>query len=79
MLDEEEPLNVNRTFLDPEVSGKPSLSRVALLRNILSISTNIGSVVGIVMVNKIIFAHYGYPFGIFYVIFSSFNFWKDCS
>lgn len=67
MLDEEEPLNVNRTLPDPEASGKAPLSRVALLRNTLSISTNIGSVVGIVMVNKIIFSHYAYPFGIFNV------------
>lgn len=38
-------------------------SRVEMIRNFFSISTNIAAVVGIVMVNKIIFSHYKFPFG----------------
>jgi len=38
-------------------------SRVAMLKNITSISINVTSVVGIVLVNKIIFSHYNFPFG----------------
>jgi hypothetical protein len=65
MTEEEKLLQVRRTSADElaEVQEGPKMSKVALLRNTLSISTNIGSVVGIVLVNKIIFSHYNYPFG----------------
>lgn len=39
------------------------LSRYAVLRNALAIGANVLSVVGIVLVNKVIFSAYNFPYG----------------
>jgi hypothetical protein len=41
-----------------------AISKVEALRNALSISSNIGSAVGVVVVNKIIFQRFHFPYGI---------------
>lgn len=64
MTDEEKLLHaVNRTNPSELPTSSKRITRIALLKNCLSISTNIASVVGIVLVNKLIFAGYKFPYG----------------
>ncbi len=61
--DEEQLLRVDRTNELTDVLKARKMSNVAMIKSSLSIAANVMSVVGIVMVNKIIFSRFHYPFG----------------